>query len=266
MLKRILKATRAEVERRKLKRPMAELQKRLAKLKDQPRGFANALASGGPAVIAELKRASPSKGRICKNYQPAHVAACYERAGAHCLSVLTDKTFFWGRLAHLQEARAACSLPALRKDFMIDPYQVYESRLAGADCILLIVAALSEARMQELAQLAGELGMDVLVEAHTAGELKCALRLGTRLIGINNRNLHDFTTDVETTLSLLPKVPIDRLVVTESGIHTPAQVSCLYARGAHAFLVGEALLAGGDPGAAFEYLFGTSSKVRVDTA
>lgn len=265
-LKRILSATRAEVEQRKAKWPIAGLQKRLARLKDQPRGFASALANGRPAVIAELKRASPSKGRICKHYKPVHVATCYEQAGAHCLSVLTDGPFFQGRRAHLKQARAACSLPVLRKDFMIDPYQIYESRLVGADCILLIVAALSETKMQELAQLAVELGMDVLVEAHTSSELECALRLDTRLIGINNRNLHDFTTHVETTTSLLPKIPVDRLVVTESGIHTPKQVSLLYARGAQAFLVGEALLASDDPGAALQHLFGTLPKVHTNTA
>ena len=255
MLRNILASTRAEVERRKAQQPEAELQRRLAQSTDQPRGFAEALAHGRPAVIAELKRASPSKGRICKRYQPAHIAASYAQAGAHCLSVLTDGPFFQGRLSHLQKARAACSLPVLRKDFMIDPYQVYESRLAGADCILLIAAALDDTRMQELANTATDLGMDILVEVHTAAELQRALRLDAPLIGINNRNLHDFTTNVETTFSLLPQVPIDRLVVTESGIHSPTQVTRLHTRGAQAFLVGEALLTADDPGAALQHLF-----------
>ena len=257
LLGRILQETRAELKKRKARLPAKRLQQRLARSKDQPRGFTAALqaAHGRPAVIAELKQASPSRGRICKRYRPADIAAAYERAGAHCLSVLTDTPFFQGRLTHLQKARAACALPVLRKDFILESYQVYESRLAGADCILLIAAVLRDKRMHTLARLAVDLGMDVLAEVHNREELQRVLQLDNCLVGINNRNLHDFVTHIQTTVSLLPLIPVGRTVVSESGICEPSQVNRLYTRGAAAFLVGEALLATGEPTRCLQRLF-----------
>ncbi len=224
------------------------------------RDFAGALEgriqAGRPAVIAEIKKASPSKGLLRADFRPADIALSYERGGAACLSVLTDVDFFQGADVHLQQARAACGLPVLRKDFMLDPYQVYEARVLGADCILLIVAALDDARLHTLAALAQDVGMDVLVEVHDAHELTRALALNTRLIGINNRNLSTFETTLATTLDLLQHIPDNRTVVTESGIHTRADVARMRAEGVQAFLVGEAFMRADDPGMKLAEIFG----------
>jgi indole-3-glycerol phosphate synthase len=223
------------------------------------RGFVDRITqtiqAGEPAVIAEIKKASPSKGVIRENFQPAEIAVSYEQGGACCLSVLTDVDFFQGSDAYLQMARQACSLPVLRKDFIIDPYQVYEARAIGADCILLIVAALGDAQLKELANLARHLGMDVLVEVHDADELARALPLNLPLVGINNRNLRTFETTLETTLSLLSQIPENRIVVTESGILTPADVAQMRAHHVNAFLVGEAFMKAEQPGEKLRELF-----------
>jgi indole-3-glycerol phosphate synthase len=223
------------------------------------RGFVNhinqAIAAGRPAVIAEIKKASPSKGVMRENFKPAEIAVSYEQGGACCLSVLTDIDFFQGSDAYLQQARQACSLPVLRKDFIIDPYQVYEARAIGADCILLIVAALGDAQLKELANLATHLGMDVLVEVHDAEELERSLLLNLPLVGINNRDLRTFETSLDTTLSLLPHIPKDRIVVTESGIHTPKDVKQMQAHHVNAFLVGEAFMKAEQPGEKLRELF-----------
>src|SRR6266404_5680409 len=244
---------------------VAQAAKPLAALRDETRtappvrDFAGALrsriAAGASAVIAEIKKASPSKGVLRPIFDPAAIAARYEAGGAACLSVLTDRDYFEGRPEHLSAARAACSLAALRKDFVIDEYQVLESRTLGADCILLIVAALEDARLAALEACAHELGMSVLIEVHDASELDRALRLATPLIGINNRSLRTFDVSLETTLDLLPRIPADRLAITESGILAPADVQRLRARGVHAFLVGEAFMRAADPGAALAALF-----------
>jgi indole-3-glycerol phosphate synthase len=224
------------------------------------RGFERALrakiASAKPAVIAEVKKASPSKGVLRADFDPPAIAASYERAGAACLSVLTDRPFFQGDPEYLVAARAACSLPCLRKEFIIDEYQVAESRALGADAILLIVAALEDAQMIALEAAAHAYGMDVLVEVHDGGELDRALLLKTPLIGINNRNLRNFSVTLDTTLNLMARVPADRLVVTESGILIQRDVTLMRSRGVHAFLVGEAFMRAPDPGAALTALFG----------
>lgn len=231
----------------------------LDKLKQQAgdaapcRGFytsiRRAIDTGRPAVIAEIKKASPSKGIIRPDFDPARLAETYTEAGAVCLSVLTDEKFFQGSDLHLQQAGTATGLPVLRKDFIIDPYQVYEARAIGADCILLIAAALDDASMQELAATAAAIGLDVLVEVHNREELERALLLRTPLTGINNRDLHTFETSLQTTLDLLPDVFPDRTVVTESGIHSRADIELMRSNDVHAFLVGEALLRADDPGA-----------------
>lgn len=213
------------------------------------------IAQGAPAVIAEIKKASPSKGVLRPQFDPAAIAASYARHGAACLSVLTDVQFFQGGLDDLRAARAACEVPVLCKDFMIEPYQVYEARAAGADCILLIAAALETARMQELEGIAAGLGMSVLVEAHDASELAAALELKTPLVGINNRNLRTFETRLETTLDLMRRVPSDRLVVTESGISSRSDVERMRAANVNCFLVGEAFMRAEDPGVELERLF-----------
>ena len=223
------------------------------------RGFVESIrttmAAGRPAVIAEIKKASPSKGVMRENFDPAAIARSYEQGGAACLSVLTDVDFFQGSDAFLQQARQACALPVLRKDFIIDPYQVVEARAIEADCILLIVSCLDDAQLRELAGLAVQLGMDVLVEVHDARELERALRLELPLIGINNRNLRSFETRLATTLSLLDRIPPDRIVVTESGIHTPADVALMREHGVNAFLVGEAFMKADEPGEKLRELF-----------
>ena len=258
ILNRILRRKAEEVSERRARVSLDELVRRAAAA-DTPRGFVAAIeeriATGRAAVIAEIKKASPSKGLLRPDFHPADIAQAYARAGAACLSVLTDIDFFQGADEYLQQARAACALPVLRKDFMVDPYQVYEARALGADCILLIVAALDDARLGELAGLAQHLGMDVLVEVHDGNELERALPLNTALIGINNRNLRSFETRLEITLDLLARIPPDRIVVTESGIHTPADVARMRGAGVHAFLVGEAFMRAPDPGTKLAELF-----------
>jgi indole-3-glycerol phosphate synthase len=213
------------------------------------------IAAGHSAVIAEIKKASPSKGVIRADFVPADIAQSYAEHGAACLSVLTDRQFFQGQPDDLKQARASCDLPVLRKDFMVDPYQVYESRAMGADCILLIAACLSDAQMAELEGIARSLDMAVLVEVHDGAELERALRLKTPLVGVNNRNLRSFEVSLETTLLLLAQVPADRLLVTESGIALRADVQKMRAAGVHAFLVGEAFMRAPDPGPALAALF-----------
>ena len=258
ILQRILARKREEIDDRRARVSERDLQRRLA---DAPpvRGFGAALrakvAAGSAAVIAEIKKASPSKGVMRADFRPAEIAASYAAGGAACLSVLTDVDFFQGADAYLQQARASCALPVLRKDFTVDAYQVYEARALGADCILLIVAALEDRDLRELATLAQSLGLDVLVEVHDGAELDRALATGTTLIGIDNRNLRTFDTRLETTLELRDRVPADRLLVTESGIHTRADVAQMRAAGVHAFLVGEAFMRADDPGAELRRLF-----------
>ena len=258
ILDEIMTYKRREVDDRAQRTPQPELE-RLVEQAPKVRGFASALVQrikgGDPAVIAECKKASPSKGLIRENYDPANIAKSYALGGATCLSVLTDEHFFQGSDDHLLVARAACELPVIRKDFVIDPYQVYEARTLGADCILLIVACLNDADLQELAALATQLGMDALVEVHDRSELERALRLRMQLIGINNRDLRRFVTDIETTIGLLRDVPDDRLVVTESGIHTRADIKKLRGNGVNAFLVGEAFMRAPDPGEMLQHLF-----------
>jgi indole-3-glycerol phosphate synthase len=258
ILARILSTKAEEVIAAQVARPLATLA-REARDASPPRGFAAALrdriGSGRAAVIAEIKRASPSKGVLRPQFEPAAIAASYARAGATCLSVLTDRPFFQGAPEFLVDARAACAIPALRKEFIIDEYQVVESRALGADAILLIVAALDDARLGALEACAVDLGMDVLVEVHDAAELDRALKLATPLIGINNRNLRTFDVSLHTTIELLLRVPADRIVVTESGILAQRDVAQMRRHGVNAFLVGEAFMRAPDPGAALEALF-----------
>lgn len=213
------------------------------------------MAAGQAAVIAEVKKASPSKGVLRADFIPADIAQSYAEHGAACLSVLTDKQFFQGSVDYLKQARASCALPVLRKDFMIDPYQVYEARVMGADCILLIAACLDDAQMADLEAIARSLDMAVLVEVHDRPELERALRLKTPLVGINNRNLRTFEVSLDTTLGMLADVPADRLLVTESGILGPADVQRMREAHVHAFLVGEAFMRAKDPGEALAHLF-----------
>jgi len=259
ILQRIVAVKRDEVARAKAARDPGSIRAAARERRDV-RGFEAALreriAQGSAAVIAEIKKASPSKGVLREHFVPAEIAASYARHGAACLSVLTDETFFQGAAACLGEARSACDLPALRKDFIVDEYQVHESRAIGADCILLIVACLADAQLAEFEACAHELGMAVLVEVHDVAELERALRLKTPLVGINNRNLRTFEVSLQTTLSLQPRLPPDRLLVTESGIVDAADVRRLRAAGIEAFLVGEAFMRASDPGAALGALFG----------
>ena len=247
-----------EVAERRARVSLAELET-LAKQADAPRGFAKALrdraARREAAVIAEVKKASPSKGIIRERFMPDEIARSYEAGGAACLSVLTDIDFFQGADAYLQQARSACSLPVIRKDFMIDPYQIVEARALGADCVLLIVANLQDGQMAELAAVAKEQNLDVLVEVHDGDELERALRLETPLLGINNRNLHTFEVNLNTTLELKSRVPADRLVITESGILGSADVELMADNDVYAFLVGEAFMRAEDPGAELKRLF-----------
>ena len=258
ILERIVAVKREELIAARAVRSLASWRDEAESRRDV-RGFETALrakiAAGQAAVIAEVKKASPSKGVLREHFVPADIAASYERGGAACLSVLTDERFFQGSNAFLQQARSACALPVLRKDFMIDEYQVVEARALGADCILLIAACLSDAQMIELEAAAHALGMDVLVEVHDGAELERALRLKTPLLGINNRNLRSFEVTLDTTLGLLPRVPADRLVVTESGILARADALRMREAGVHAFLVGEAFMRAPDPGAALADLF-----------
>ena len=258
ILRTILARKAEEIVARSARVPLAEL---VARVGAAPpvRGFARALqsaiADGEPAVIAEIKKASPSKGVIRPDFHPADIAVSYEFGGAACLSVLTDEDFFQGHDTYLQQAREACTLPVLRKDFTIDPYQVYEARVLGADCILLIVAALDDMQLAELSALALELGMDVLVEVHDIDELERAIQVPVPLIGINNRNLRTFEVSLQTTLAMRDAVPRDRLLVTESGILGQADVATMRAAGVHAFLVGETFMRAEEPGEALRQLF-----------
>jgi len=258
VLKRILDRKAEEVAERRARRPLAAVAED-ARAQPPARGFAatvaGAAAGPGSAVIAEVKKASPSKGVICEHFDPAAIAASYEAGGATCLSVLTDVDFFQGADADLQAARTACALPVLRKDFTIDPYQVLEARALGADAVLLIVAALGDAQLAELAACAAEVGCDVLVEVHDRAELERALAVPSPLIGINNRNLHDFSCTLDTTFDLLPLVPEGRTVITESAIHSPEDVARMRAGGVNAFLVGEAFMRAEEPGEKLRELF-----------
>ena len=260
ILDRINAVKRDEVAAAQARVPLAALRAEAESRAEPTRGFAQALrdkiAAGRSGVIAEVKKASPSKGVLRADFRPADIARSYERHGAACLSVLTDAPHFQGSVEYLQQARAACALPVLRKDFMVDPYQVYEARAMGADCILLIVASLADAQMAELEDCALGLGLDVLVEVHDGAELERALRLKTPLVGINNRNLKTFEVTLDTTLGLLAQVPADRLLVTESGILGPDDVQRMRDAQVHAFLVGEAFMRAPDPGAALSALFG----------
>jgi indole-3-glycerol phosphate synthase len=258
ILKKILDRKREEIAERSARLSLRELQARAASAL-ATRGFVNAIETtiklGKPAVIAEIKKASPSKGVIREHFDPVAIAKSYAAGGATCLSVLTDVDFFQGADTYLRQAREACSLPVIRKDFIIDPYQVYEARTIGADCILLIVAALSDAQLQELSALAHELTMDVLVEVHDEAELQHALKLDAKLIGINNRNLRTFEVSLQTTIGLLPRIPADRIVVTESAIHTPQDVMLMRQHNVNTFLVGEAFMRADNPGAKLAELF-----------
>jgi len=263
ILEKIVATKKAEIAN-SLKQISLANQREIAQSNNQdalikPRGFIraieNKISAGKAGVITEIKKASPSKGILRENFQPAQIAQSYENHGAACLSVLTDVNYFQGCNAYLQEARAACSIPVLRKDFTIDPYQIYEARAIGADAILLIVACLELNQMKELEACAHELGLDVLVEVHSAPELEQALELKTPLLGINNRNLKTFEVTLQTTLSLLPMVPEGKILVTESGILANADVQLMRDNQINAFLVGEAFMRAADPGAALSELF-----------
>jgi indole-3-glycerol phosphate synthase len=263
ILQRIVEVKREEIAASRPRRSLADLGE-LALGQSAPRGFARALraavARGDAAVIAEVKKASPSKGVLRERFEPAEIAASYERHGAACLSVLTDVQFFQGHESYLRQARAACALPVLRKDFMIDPYQIVESRAMGADCILLIAACLGDGQMAELEAAADEQGLDVLVEVHDGDELDRALKLRTPLVGINNRDLRTFEVSLDTTIRLMGGVPPQRLLVTESGILAPADVARARGAGIQAFLVGEAFMRAPDPGEALAALFGGAAR------
>ncbi|MDP2706710.1 MAG: indole-3-glycerol phosphate synthase TrpC [Burkholderiales bacterium] len=259
ILQRILAVKADEIAAARSAKPLAALRAE-AETMAKPRAFVTALhgkiAVGNPAVIAEIKKASPSKGVLRENFDPAAIAASYAKHGAACLSVLTDARFFQGGADDLKQARAACGLPVLRKDFVVEPYQVFEARAMGADGILLIVAALEDARMRGLEAIARSLGMAVLIEVHDAAELERALELKTRLLGINNRNLRTFETRLDVTLDLLPRIPGDRIVITESGILKPRDVALMRLSGVNCFLVGEAFMRAPDPGVELARLFG----------
>lgn len=259
ILKKIVEVKWEEIAAAKAKRSLASQREEAEGRKGEQRGFERALrakvAAGRAGVIAEIKKASPSKGVIRADFQPAAIAESYARHGAACLSVLTDERFFQGSVAYLQAARAACELPVIRKDFIVDEYQVMEAGAMGADCILLIAACLADSQMADLESAAHAIGLDVLVEVHDGDELDRALALKTPLLGINNRNLRTFDVTLDTTLGLLPRVPADRLLVTESGILGAADVQRMRDANVHAFLVGEAFMRAPDPGAALATLF-----------
>jgi indole-3-glycerol phosphate synthase len=258
ILKKILARKRQEVNEHSVLKPLSELIKQI-ELASTPRGFTKAIANridnGQAAVIAEIKKASPSKGTLCENFNPVTIAQSYETGGACCLSVLTDVDFFQGSYICLIEARNSCNLPVIRKDFIIDEYQVYAARAMGADCILLIVSALAQSTLLKLHGLALSLGMDVLIEVHDKEELHRALDLDSPLIGINNRNLHSFEVSLETTFQLLHKIPKEITVITESGIATRADVTSMRDKSVHGFLVGEAFMRSADPGQKLKELF-----------
>jgi indole-3-glycerol phosphate synthase len=258
ILKKILDKKNEEVANRKQRMSVADLEE-IAQGVEKPRGFYKALqykvSAQKPAIIAEIKKASPSQGVIRENFEPITIGLDYAMNGAACLSVLTDKDFFQGAEAYLSMVRQRCPLPVIRKDFMIDPYQIYETRALGADCILLIVAALGDGQMQELSDTATNLGLDVLVESHDAVELERALKLDTKLIGINNRNLRTFETSLQTTLDLKTMIPADRIIITESGIHTQENVQLMLDNDIFAFLVGESFMRAESPGQKMRELF-----------
>ena len=258
ILKKIIKRKLEEVEERSARTPFADI-KKYAFAATSPRSFVYALQrkinSGQAAVIAEIKKASPSKGVIRENFVPAEIAVSYENGGAACLSVLTDVDFFQGSDDYFKQAREVCSIPVLRKEFILDPFQVYESRIMGADCILLIVACLTDQQLKELSDIAIELEMDVLVEVHDEEELQRALKLELPMIGINNRNLRTFETSLETTIDLLKQIPDDCIVVTESGIHNKEDVALMQQHHVNAFLVGEAFMRADEPGEKLAELF-----------
>ncbi|MDA7816071.1 indole-3-glycerol phosphate synthase TrpC [Porticoccaceae bacterium] len=258
ILKKILDRKREEIAERSATVSLEQL-KQQAALASAPRGFAAAMtakiAAGESAVIAEIKKASPSKGVIRENFDPAAIAASYADGGAACLSVLTDVDFFQGADKYLQQARDACYLPVIRKDFIIDQYQIYEARAMGADCILLIVSALAEKQLADLHDLAISLGMDVLIEVHDAAELSIALKLDNPMVGINNRNLHSFEVSLDNTYQLLEKIPDNRIVITESGIHSREDVAAMRQQKVNAFLVGEAFMRSEEPGDRLSEMF-----------
>ena len=259
ILRKIVARKREEIEEARRKIPEESLRALLGE-KSPPRGFVAALrgkiASGQPGVIAEIKKASPSKGVLREDFRPAELAISYAAHGAACLSVLTDRDFFQGSPEYLQRARMVCELPVIRKDFIVDPYQVYEARAMEADCILLIVACLDDAKLEALNDLARELGMDVLIEVHDREELERALQVENPMVGINNRNLRTFEVSLQTTLDLLPSIPEDKLVITESGILERKDVALMREHGVNGFLVGEAFMRAADPGARLAELFG----------
>ena len=259
ILKKIVARKREEIAEARRRVPEAELRASL-KGKSPPRGFVKSLeekiAAGLPGVIAEIKKASPSKGVLREDFHPAEIARSYAAHGAACLSVLTDRDFFQGSPDYLQQARAACELPVIRKDFIVDPYQVYEARAMEADCILLIVACLDDAHLRELNDLAMALGMDVLIEVHDAAELERALAVENPMVGINNRNLRTFEVSLQTTLDLLERIPDGKLVITESGILAREDVALMRRHGVNGFLVGEAFMRAEDPGERLAELFG----------
>jgi len=260
ILKNILATKAEEVSHRSKTLPLNELKARALDMDAaELRGFHRAMQAkvdaGLPAVIAEIKKASPSKGVLREHFVPEAIAESYEQAGAACLSVLTDRDYFQGHEDFLKAARSACSLPVIRKDFLVDPYQIYEARSINADCVLLIVSALSKMQLQDLEGIAHELGMDVLVEIHDEEELQTALTMQTPLLGINNRNLHTFELTLDTTFGLLDKIPAGKLLVTESGILTPDDVALMRERNVNAFLVGEAFMRADNPGDALQALF-----------
>lgn len=259
VLRKIIDRKWEEISEGKQKKSIKDWEA-MAKVAEPCRGFVNAIANrvnaGESGVIAEIKKASPSKGVIRENFLPAEIATSYEKGGASCLSVLTDVDFFQGGNDYLMQARAACQLPVIRKDFLVDPYQVMEARAINADCVLLIVAALSDDQLQELQACAHELGMDVLIEVHDHAELERALKLDPTLIGINNRNLHTFEVSLQTTLDLLAEIPQEKIVVTESGILSADDVTLMKDNNVHGFLVGEAFMRAEDPGEKLAELFG----------
>lgn len=258
ILKKILEHKKKEVHAQSEKVSLRTLHQKIAD-SPPPRGFAQAIEARLQlqqiAIIAEIKKASPSKGLLRPDFQPAQIAQSYENNGAACLSVLTDKHFFQGANDYLQQVHVTSALPILRKDFIIDPYQIYEARAIGADCILLIVAALDDVQLHDFIELTTHLSMDVLVEVHNQVELERALQFNFRLVGINNRNLHTFNTDLETTLNLLPQIPKKRIVISESGIYTSQDIALLSNAGISTFLIGEAFMKASDPGVALANLF-----------
>jgi indole-3-glycerol phosphate synthase len=260
ILKKIIDTKAVEVAQRSKTLPLNEIKARALDMDNaELRGFYRAMKAkvdaGLPAVIAEIKKASPSKGVLREHFVPEEIAVSYQKGGAACLSVLTDRDYFQGHEDYLQAARKACGLPVIRKDFLVDPYQIYEARSINADCVLLIVSALSKMQLQDLEGIAHELGMDVLVEVHDGEELETALTMKTPLVGINNRNLHTFDLTLETTYGLLPYVPDDRLLVTESGILGRDDVDAMRARNVNAFLVGETFMRAEEPGDELAKLF-----------